>query len=531
MKPWEKYGGTESGPWTEYASPNPASSVEDAEKPAIGMAAVTGVNSLIPQLAGLPVDTVANLLNLGIAVYGTAKGALGGTDLPEPINKPVGGSEWFKDLLTRVLGRDVFSNPRPDSAVAEMLHTGSNIAAGGLLSPASSVKQAGVNIARMLPAGAGAAVGEQVSDSPLAPVIGALTPGAVGAARGAVKPKNLGTMETFRAGREAGLVAPPSEVNPTAVNTVLESVAGKAATRQGASIGNAEKFNKLVVDDLGLDPKIPVTEKSLEGLRTKAGQAYQAVKDSKLPIWADNDYLKAIANLGGEFQMAAKEFPNLFKNEGVKNLIDALYVNNMSPGAAVELSKKLRHDAKSNLKAFDDPEKFALGKAQRQAALLIEGLVEKNLAFNGQAALAKEWKDARVLIAKTHDAEVAFNPQTQNFDAGVLKKLQDKDKPLSGGMKKAADFAAAFPRAAQRPEMAGSPNVSALMPYASSGLGLGGFAAIGPAGAGLAALPFARPLARRFLLSGPYQNALARPRRPLTTRENALAGYIASEEP
>lgn len=529
MKPWEEYGGTESGPWTEYAGADPA----PVEKPSIGMAAVTGVNSLIPQTLGLPVDLATWLINnrprgMDPRLFG---------EQPEPetapaITNPIAGSEWWKKLINKGLGEDVFSNPLPGNAAAEMLHTGSNIAAGGLLSPAVGIKQGIANIARMLPAGAGAAIAQQVApDSPIAPVIGALAPGTVSAARGFIKPKNLGTMETFQQGREAGLVAPPSEVKPTAVNTVLESISGKAATRQGASLKNAEGVNRMVVEELGLDPKIPVTEKTLEGIRAKAGEAYQAVKDSKMPIWATDDYLKNIHSLGGEFQQAAKEFPNLFKNEGVKNLTDALYVNNMSPGAAVELSKKLRYDAKSNLRAFDDPEKFALGKAQRQAALLIEDLVEKNLAFSGQQGLAKRWSDARVLIAKTHDAESAFNPQTGNFDARVLEKLQDKGKPLTGGMKTAADFASAFPRAVQKPEMAGSPNISALRSYVSAGLGTGGGLTLGPPGAALAAIPFVAPaLARKFLLSNPYQNALARPRRPLNARENALAGYIASEE-
>lgn len=49
--------------------------------------------------AGLPVDAVTNLANLGIAGYGRVKGAFGSTDLPELIRDPVGGSGSFERLF------------------------------------------------------------------------------------------------------------------------------------------------------------------------------------------------------------------------------------------------------------------------------------------------------------------------------------------------------------------------------------------------------------------------------------------------
>jgi len=49
--------------------------------------------------AGLPVDTITNALNLGIAGYGAAKGVTGSTDLPELIQDPVGGSQSIERLL------------------------------------------------------------------------------------------------------------------------------------------------------------------------------------------------------------------------------------------------------------------------------------------------------------------------------------------------------------------------------------------------------------------------------------------------
>jgi hypothetical protein len=64
--------------------------------------------------AGMPVDAITNALNLGIAGYGAVKGALGGTDLPELIRDPVGGSGTFERMF--LTNNDI----KPTSRAAEV---------------------------------------------------------------------------------------------------------------------------------------------------------------------------------------------------------------------------------------------------------------------------------------------------------------------------------------------------------------------------------------------------------------------------
>lgn len=56
-----------------------------------------GFNRGAIQALGLPVDTVLNVADLATAGYGAIKGALGGKDLPDTINREdiPGSSEWM----------------------------------------------------------------------------------------------------------------------------------------------------------------------------------------------------------------------------------------------------------------------------------------------------------------------------------------------------------------------------------------------------------------------------------------------------
>lgn len=297
----------------------------------------------------------------------------------------------------------------------------------------------------------------------------------------------------------------------------MESISGKAATRQGASQINTPKLNELTRQELGIPKGIPLTDKVLSEVRTTAGKAYQAVKDYNQPIVTNSGYLNNVQALAGDISQAAKEFPDIVKNEGVDTLIKSLSVDKMSAKSAVELSKLLRFKATSNLKAFNDPEKVALGMAQRKAAGLIEDLVGQNLAEQGQGALATAWNNARTLIAKTHDVEAALKPNG-NVDPKVWAKLIEKGKPLSGNLQMMGNFASHFPNAVQDVAKAGSPNVSNLQAMLSPLFAGGGAMAAGGPGAVIGgAIPFVtRPLARAALFSHMYQSGLL-PKLPSTT--------------
>lgn len=197
MKPWEEYQ-SKSGPWEEYQERDisgidweaierdaPVGKGIDQQIKEGLLSGVRGVNTLFPAIAGLPVDTATNLINLGIAGYGVVTG-----DPPDLLPQQIGGSEWIKEKIEGGLGERVFTPPDPTDPTQQNIHMASGILAAGALAPTTGIKQTFGNVARMTPAAAGAIIGKETSDDPLAPMagmmVGALAPGAVGAIRSRV---------------------------------------------------------------------------------------------------------------------------------------------------------------------------------------------------------------------------------------------------------------------------------------------------------------------------------------------------------
>jgi hypothetical protein len=326
------------------------------------------------------------------------------------------------------------------------------------------------------------------------------------------KVQNAERDAALAAGRAEGLVVPPSTINPTLGNSMIESLGGKVGTQQQASVINQKGVDTLARRSMGLTADAPVTEKILQGMRKSEGQAYEVVKNFgaqyNVKLKADPEFVNATKAIGSDFSQAAAEFPNSTKNAAIEALNSDLQIGAWTPKGILEKVKMLRADASSNFKAFDDPAKLALARAQRQAAEALDGLVERNLVAAGKGNMAQDYRAARVNIAKLHDLESAFTPGG-HFDARVISKIGERS-PLSGDLKTIADFAGNFPKAVQTGERVGSPMVHALRPSIGSAAGaaIGGIpgAAIG-AGAGVA-VPWA---ARGAMLSGAGQRALATP--------------------
>jgi hypothetical protein len=455
--------------------------------PARGTAFMGGVNRGLAGVAGLAGDTAENLVNLGIAGFGAARQAATGQPGPDLVSLP-GTSRWIADRWQQ--GGVQTENPSPQDAASRMLHTagtvaGSSVAPGARLGPTAA-------------AGASAAVaGEVLGPAYAAPA--AMLPTAVTAAYGATRAKTLQQEQAQNAqrdataaeARKAGYVIPPTQTNPSLVNRILEGFAGKITTAQLASSKNQQATNRLAKQSLGLADDAQLTDKALADIRAEAGKAYQAVKDfggqNNLKFKTDTQYRTELGRIGGDYATAAREFPSIAKNAEMDALKTDLNVAQMSPPAAVELVKKLRADATANYKAFNDPAKQALARAQRSAADAVEGLVERQLLQSKRLDLARDWRNARTVIARAHDVESALNDATGDVSTRVLARIANKGKPLGGGLEKAASFGNAFPKAAQDPAAIGSqPGWSPLDTVASAIYGGLGVAAGGAPGLALA---------------------------------------------
>ena len=352
--------------------------------------------------------------------------------------------------------------------------------------------------------------GKFIGDKVTGAVTGALA-NKQGAAATAIS-QNAPRDSVLQAAKVEGYVVPPSNINLSATNRVVDSIGGKAATAQAASSRNQEITNKLARRALGLNEGDALTEAALSGVRKTAGAAYENIKTLPGKFDADSIFQKEINALGSDFAAAAREFPEIASNAQVAELKTALTKNQISPDAAIEVIKKLRFDASKNFKSFDDPAKAALAKAQRGAADAVEGLVERNLIKQGNGKLVPEFRKARELIAKTHDVEAALL-EGGNVSAKALAKALGSH-PLTGDLGLIAKFAAQFEKAAQNPAQAQGAGVSNLLGMGGgAGLGaLGWLASDNPAGAALGVLPFALPPAARGLaLSKAYQNIMANP--------------------
>jgi hypothetical protein len=322
----------------------------------------------------------------------------------------------------------------------------------------------------------------------------------------ATQAQNAPRDAAMAAGRDAGYVLPPSQANDSVVNRVLESLPGKAGTQQAASLKNQAITDRLAKQALGMADNAPLTEQSLQNLRRQAGKAYEAVKSLPGKIKTDADFAKQVASLGNDFEAAAKEFPEIVRNESVEALQKALTKPEITPRAAVELVKKLRFDASKNFKAFDDPAKAALAQAQRGAANAIDDLVERSLAQSGDTTTSQAYRAARVLIAKAHDVESALNESTGHVSAKALAKVLEKGKPLTGELETAARFARSFPTATQNTE-----RLSSVLGGTPLDWVMGGGAAAATGNPAMLAAALARPAVRSMLVSAPYQKLMAGP--------------------
>ena len=309
-----------------------------------------------------------------------------------------------------------------------------------------------------------------------------------------------------------GYVLPPSEARPSLLNRFVTGYGGKIQTEQAASIKNQPVTNNLAKKALGIPETVELSVDVLENVRAEAGKSYQAIKDTKEPIYTNQTYQNSIQELSKDWQAAERDFPEIVKNKSdIIELQNTMNKAQMSPVGALEMVKNLRGESKTNLKNFQDPAKQALGRAQKQAANALDQLVEDNLKENtivmkANPQLVDDYRAAREVIAKSYDVEAALNDATNNVDAAILGKMLKKQR-LSGYLKDVAEFQASFKKSAQMPEKIGTnPGIS---PLDVATAGIEGTAALSTGKPGLAAgavgTVLGRPAARGLGLSEMYQ--------------------------
>lgn len=357
------------------------------------------------------------------------------------------------------------------------------------------------------------AAGQKVGEKATSVITGKL--GERAAERVAAQSMNTPRDAALAVGKQAGLVVPPTQVNPTLLNRSLEGLAGKLTTGQAASAKNAPVINRMVANALGLPADEPITRTALARIRTQAGQAYEAVKGTGT-VQADQQLTSALDQLVAKYQGAGKAFPGLAKNE-VAELVDTLRVPRFDADAGVDAISVLREKADAAYSAGNK----ALGKAARGAADALEDQMGRHLQATGAPAqLLDEYRQARQLIAKTYSVDGALNP-SGNIDASKLATALKRGAPLTAELKDVANFASVFPKAAQPVERMGSlPGISPL----DAGLALSQ-GNLGKAASWLVG----RPAARAAIISDPYQRVFAAPSYSAPVIDRAAQGVVKDD--
>ena len=302
--------------------------------------------------------------------------------------------------------------------------------------------------------------------------------------------------------KNMGYVIPPTQANSAGVrgfiNKTTEGLAGKLSTAQKASVKNQPITNQVIAKDLGLPDDQPISIEALKGVRAQAGKAYDEVKQLGT-IAADKKYFSDLDEIASSTRSAAKSFPGL-KNSKLEEIVESLKQTKFDAGDAIEAIKGLRDEVSG---FFARGEK-TVGRAYAGAVDALENMIERAAEKSGKPELLNNFLAARTKIAKTYSVEKVLNDSTGNVSAKKLATQLASGKPLSGEIKKVAQFGQAFPKAAE--EIQSSIPGSSPLDWA-----MGAGASVGTgnvAGMGMLA---ARPAARSLLLSRPYQKFMTTP--------------------
>lgn len=334
--------------------------------------------------------------------------------------------------------------------------------------------------------------------------------------RAAAQIANAGRDQAAQAARSAGYVIPPADTNSTWFNEILNGISGKIKTAQSASAKNQSVTNDLARTAVGAPTDLPLSVAALNGIRNKAGQAYDAV-GSTGTIVPGQAYTDALDNIAAPFVKASQGFPNA-KPSPVLSEIDSLRSPQFDAGSAVAKIKSLRADSDAAYRAGNTD----LGKALKGGANALEDAIDAHLtSVNAPAGMLDDFRNARQLIAKTYSVQKGLNDVTGDVSAQALGNQLAKGKPLSGDLLTIAQTNAAFPKATQ--SLKEAPKQLSPLDF------MGGLMAATSTGHPAAALlPIARPAIRAGLLSDTYQRMMGVPSYARGPVQGLLADAVTS---
>ena len=291
-----------------------------------------------------------------------------------------------------------------------------------------------------------------------------------------------------------GATLPPTQVNPSMLNRLLEGFSGKQQTGQVASIKNQEAVNAQARKALNLPEDTVITPQVLQDYRNVKGQAYDALKANNT-YYADKQFFTDINKRTSELQKLA----NTTDVTAELKVLNGLKQMNFDGVGLVEQMKRLRYDGEGNL-ASAAPKDRSLGQAQKFAAKQLEDLAERNLQNFNQPDVMSNFKQARQDIAKSYTIEKSLNAVTGDVSGAKLGQRAAAGKIVPSELQALADAAAAYPTAFQNTARIGSvPGISPL------DVGAAGVAAASAGNPSLLGTVIGRPAVRAGITSPVFQ--------------------------
>jgi hypothetical protein len=291
-----------------------------------------------------------------------------------------------------------------------------------------------------------------------------------------------------------GATLPPTQVNPSMLNRIIEGISGKQQTSQIASVKNQQLVNEQARKALNLAPDVEITPQVLKQYRDVKGQAYDALRANPA-YYSDKPFLNDINAKTAEIQKRG----GLVKSGEELNLLNELKQLRFDGDGLVEKIKVLRSDSDVNFRSAD-PDKIRLAQVQKFASKQLEDLAERNLKNFNQPDVMTNFKQARQDIAKSYTIEKALNAATGNVSGATLGQRAATGKIVPSELQALSNAAAAYPTAFQNVARIGSvPGFSPL------DIGTAGIASAAAGNPSVMLSAATRPTLRSIAVSPMYQ--------------------------
>jgi len=438
-----------------------------------------------PTAPAAPTQSISDIIT-GVARTaqerpGLLVGSLG-TAMLDPLNVAIPGG--IQRSLATATPRVVAQNAPRTAALAQ--NVGAAAGGGAVSSTAAQLAETGtVNPA-------------QLSNEILAGTLMSAPFAATGAVTTPRQPAQLTqSQQVAQRAITEGATLPPTQVNPTILNRLLEGFSGKQQTSQVASLKNQEVINTQARKSLGLAPDTPITPQVLQEYRTVKGQAYDALR-SNPAYYTDRTFI-------GDVNKRIADLQKIGDTTDVRaeiNVLNGLKQLRFDGDGLVEQIKRLRGDAEANLSSGNARD-MSLGRAQKFASQQLEDLAERNLQKFNQPDVMKNFKQARQDIAKSYTIEKSLNAATGDVSGAKLGQRAAAGKIVPAELQAVSDAAAAFPTAFQNTARIGS--VPGISPFDFAAATTGAVATANPFVMGAV---LGRPGARAAITSAPFQNRM-----------------------